>query len=82
MSYGEMAVPDGQWNLWAGDLDGDDKLDIIIDTMNDPAGGRVITLYLSTKAQSGQIVGEAWHRTYNNDIPIIGVPISGGKFSS
>lgn len=41
---------------WAGDLDGDGKLDLI---MNHAAQGWHVTLYLSSLAEPGRIVGEA-----------------------
>ncbi len=41
--------------LWAGDLDGDGKLDLIMDTTND-YNARIVTLYLSSKAKAGTLV--------------------------
>lgn len=41
--------------LWAGDLDGDGKLDLIMDTTNN-YNVRDVTLFLSTKAKPGKLV--------------------------
>lgn len=41
--------------LWAGDLDGDGKLDLIMDT-TDNYNVRNVTLFLSTKAKPGKLV--------------------------
>lgn len=41
--------------LWAGDLDGDGKLDLILDT-TDNYNVRDVTLFLSTKAKPGKLV--------------------------
>ena len=44
--------------LWAGDIDGDGKLDFVISDENDN-GGNSISLYLSTFAKPGELVGFA-----------------------
>ncbi len=42
--------------VWVGDLDGDDRLDLLLDHA-DTAGTGNLTLYLSTWAPKGQMVG-------------------------
>lgn len=44
--------------MWCGDLDGDGKADMIMDTSTDYNLSKV-TLFLSTKAKKGKLVGEA-----------------------
>jgi mRNA-degrading endonuclease toxin of MazEF toxin-antitoxin module len=44
--------------IWAGDLDGDGKLDLLVDVSNDDNAGDT-ALYLSSKARSGELVGLA-----------------------
>lgn len=44
--------------MWCGDLDGDGKLDMIMDTSTDYNMSKV-TLFLSSKAKKGKLVGEA-----------------------
>lgn len=46
--------------VWAGDLDGDGKLDLVIDHSNQ-ADTSDLTLYLSSWAAPGQLVGKAAH---------------------
>jgi hypothetical protein len=41
--------------LWAGDLDGDKKIDLIMDT-TDNYNVRILTLFLSSKAKPGKLV--------------------------
>jgi hypothetical protein len=41
--------------LWAGDLDGDGKIDLVMDT-TDNYNVRQVTLFLSTKAKPGKLV--------------------------
>jgi hypothetical protein len=43
--------------LWAGDLDGDDKLDLLIDT-TDHYNKREYTLFLSSYAADGELIGK------------------------
>jgi len=43
---------------WAGDLDGDGKLDLLVNTTNHDNGGD-LTLYLSSKAKNGALAGVA-----------------------
>jgi hypothetical protein len=45
--------------IWAGDLDRDGKLDLIIDAGTSIEGGTFLKLYLSTEAGDGEIVGVA-----------------------
>ncbi|MBY0403240.1 MAG: hypothetical protein K2X66_05030 [Cyanobacteria bacterium] len=55
------------YNLfWAGDLDGDQKLDFILNTNDNPQdfGNVVMKLYLSTQAKPGEAVGEAGKFSY------------------
>ncbi len=47
--------------LWAGDLDGDGKIDLIMDTSTD-YNARILTLFLSTKAKAGNLVEEVASR--------------------
>ncbi|MBX3288593.1 MAG: hypothetical protein KF855_04540 [Acidobacteria bacterium] len=47
--------------LWAGDLDGDNKLDLYISDFNYEKGGFGGSLYLSSEAQDGKLVGLAAH---------------------
>jgi hypothetical protein len=59
---GADAVPDVQQMLrWAGDLDGDGKLDLMI---NHDSNGIDVALYLSTLAQPGELVGLAGSMRY------------------
>jgi len=53
-------VPDfkGLRLIWAGDLDGDGKLDLLVDITNH-YNGSGSALFLSSKAKSGEIVGLA-----------------------
>lgn len=44
--------------IWAGDLDGDDKIDLLVDVSNHDNAGDT-ALYLSSKARSGELVGLA-----------------------
>lgn len=44
--------------IWAGDLDGDGKLDLLVDVTNGYNAGDT-ALYLSSKAKSGHLVGLA-----------------------
>lgn len=44
--------------IWAGDLDRDGRLDFVVDYAEDDAGSAP-TLFLSSKAKSGELVGEA-----------------------
>lgn len=44
--------------IWAGDLDGDGKLDLLVDVSNHYNGGDT-ALYLSSKARNGELVGQA-----------------------
>lgn len=44
--------------LWAGDLDGDGKLDLLMD-LTDHYNITALTLFLSTSAKEGEIVGKA-----------------------
>jgi hypothetical protein len=41
--------------IWAGDIDGDDRLDVLLDTSNH-SNGEDTTLYLSSLAAPGQVV--------------------------
>jgi hypothetical protein len=60
-----LAYSDGdqmQWGsertpmvIWAGDIDGDDRLDVLLDTSNH-SNGEDTTLYLSSLAAPGQVV--------------------------
>lgn len=43
---------------WAGDLDGDGKLDLLVNTTNSENSGD-LTLYLSSKAKNGALAGVA-----------------------
>jgi hypothetical protein len=43
---------------WAGDLDGDGKLDLLVNTTNSE-NSRDLTLYLSSKAKNGALAGVA-----------------------
>jgi hypothetical protein len=55
------------YNLfWAGDLDGDQKLDFILNTNDNPQdfGNVVMKLYLSSQAKPRNIVGEAGKFSY------------------
>ena len=45
--------------IWAGDLDGDDKLDLILDVSNHYNAVAQIRVFLSTAAKKGQLVGKA-----------------------
>lgn len=47
--------------LWVGDLDGDNKLDLYISDFNYEKGGFGGSLYLSSEAQDGKLVGLAAH---------------------
>ena len=44
--------------IWAGDLDGDGRLDLLVDVSNHDNAGDT-ALYLSSKARSGELVGLA-----------------------
>jgi len=44
--------------IWAGDLDGDGKLDLLVDVSNDYNAGDT-ALYLSSRARRGELVGLA-----------------------
>ncbi|HEV2722891.1 MAG TPA: VCBS repeat-containing protein [Thermoanaerobaculia bacterium] len=48
----------GLRGIWAGDLDGDGKLDLLVDVSNHDNAGDT-ALYLSSKARSGELVGLA-----------------------
>lgn len=58
---------DGQWDtdssntgvVWAGDLDGDGKLDLILDVSNHYNAAAQIRVFLSSQAKKGQLVGIA-----------------------
>ena len=47
---------------WAGDLDGDGKLDFVLSR----DGGGHLALYLSSQAKAGELVGEAASFLYSN----------------
>lgn len=47
--------------MWCGDLDGDGKVDLIIDVATD-GNSSDVTLFLSSKAKNGKLVKEAAHQ--------------------
>jgi hypothetical protein len=51
--------------LFAGDLDGDGKLDLLLDVSGHPAGSE-LRLYLSSKAKPGELVHEAARLSVSN----------------
>jgi hypothetical protein len=55
---GMLPVPPKTYLLWAGDLDGDGKLDLLVDLSGTGITSSV-TLFLSTLAKGGDLVGEA-----------------------
>jgi len=55
MDIGGGMIPAGQYLWWAGDLDGDGKLDLLV-SWDDDAD---VTLYLSSLAKPGELVGFA-----------------------
>ncbi|MBC3919184.1 hypothetical protein H8L32_16955 [Undibacterium sp. CY18W] len=59
---GNTPVKASEFVRWAGDLDGDGRLDLLV--QYDYAGGTVLVLYLSSMAGPDQLVGEAGRFTY------------------
>ncbi|MFZ6760405.1 FG-GAP repeat protein [Undibacterium sp. Ji50W] len=59
---GNTAVKATEFVRWAGDLDGDGHLDLLV--QYDYGGGTVLVLYLSSMAGPDQLVGEAGRFTY------------------
>lgn len=55
VSHSQIGADTAPSLLWAGDLDGDGKLDLIMDTTND-YNARILTLFLSSKAKAGSLV--------------------------
>src|SRR5688572_5613077 len=49
---------------WAGDLDGDDKLDLIVTITSRYGEEATVTLFLSSLAKPGELVGMAGHFSY------------------
>jgi hypothetical protein len=49
---------------WAGDLDGDDKLDLIVTITSRHGEEATVTLFLSSLAKPGEMVGMAGHFRY------------------
>lgn len=58
---GPRPVPPEHYLLWAGDLDGDGRLDLLVSF---GVGTHDVALFLSTRAGPGQAVGEAGRFTY------------------
>lgn len=58
LKYNRSLSPDGMPSLlWVGDLDGDSKLDLLIDA-TDHYNKRLYTLYLSSYAKEGEVLGK------------------------
>lgn len=59
---GEAVLKPAEYLRWAGDLDGDGKLDLLVSL--DYSDGSDLVLFLSSLAAEGEIVGEAGRFTY------------------